>query len=141
MGMLMHVFVPGIYDVRLETSGEFFRSLGLGLVALLVTPCAVVLCGLTLVGLPVALIALGLYLGGIYVSGIVVSSLVGSALVKPRGENWTAFGLTLLVGLIAVLVVTNLPFVGSLILFLVIAAGVGLLIQRGHSAWRGSATR
>ena len=43
LGALLRTLAPGILRPKLETSGDFFRSLGLGFVAVIVTPFALVL--------------------------------------------------------------------------------------------------
>ncbi len=133
--MLLHTFLPGVYGGGIATAGAFFRSMGVGFLAVVATPIAVALACVTLVGIPVALIGLGVYLAALYASGIVVAVLLGSALVHPNHEGWTGFGLALLVGLVILIFAFHLPFIGGVLRAMAILTGVGLLVDRGREAW------
>ncbi len=135
VGMLLHVFVPAVFGGRLETTGAFFRSMGVGFLAVVAAPIALVLIGLTVVGIPLALLGLELYLTLLCLSGIVVAALIGSALVHPRGDGWTSFGLTLLTGLVILIVASHLPFLGGLVWVIAVLTGMGLLVDRARAAW------
>lgn len=134
-GMLLHTLVPGLFQGRLETTGAFFRSLGLGFLGLVVTPLVLVLTAVTLIGLPVAMMGLALYLAALYVSSILVGALIGSAIMRPGDADAQGFGLALLAGLAVVLVLAHLPFVGGPVHVVVLLAGLGLLIERARAAW------
>jgi cytoskeletal protein CcmA (bactofilin family) len=134
VGLVARALLPALFGHRLETSGAFFRALGLGLAALVVAPVAVLLAGLTLVGLPLALLGLALYLAALYLSGIVVAALVGTALVPEDSEGSRSFAWTLGAGVLVVGVVTHLPFVGLLLQPLVLLTGLGLLTRRAGRA-------
>ena len=134
VGMALHALAPGWFSARLETSGEFFRTLGLGFLALVASPIAVALLALTLVGIPLALLGLAAYLAALYLSAILVAALVGAALLGPR-PGARGFGIVLLVGLLLVTVTTHLPFVGVAAWAVVALTGLGLLVRRGRDAW------
>lgn len=136
VGLLLHLLLPAVFDVRVETTGAFFRSLGLGFVVLVAMPAALLLCAITLVGIPVALMGLALYLASLYVGSIVVAGLIGIAMVHPRGEGWGPFGLALLAGLALTFVAANTPLVGILVKGVVVLLGLGLLTERARSGWR-----
>jgi anti-sigma factor RsiW/cytoskeletal protein CcmA (bactofilin family) len=135
VGMLLHAFVPGVFGGRLETVGAFFRSLGVGFVAVVAAPIALLLVALTVVGIPLALLGAEIYVTSLFLSGILVAALIGSALVHPRGEGWTAFGLTLLAGLTLLIVASHVPFLGGLVRVIALLAGMGLLVERLQAAW------
>ncbi len=139
VGMLLHTFLPGVYGGGIATAGAFFRSMGVGFLAVVATPIAVALACVTLVGIPVALIGLGVYLAALYASGIVVAALLGSALVHPTHAGWTGFGLALLAGLVILIFAFHLPFIGGVLRAMAMLTGVGLLVDRGREAW--AATR
>jgi len=135
VGMLLHVFVPAVFGNRLDTTGAFFRSMGVGFLAVVAAPIALVLIGLTVVGIPLALLGLELYLTLLCLSGIVIAALIGSALVHPQGDGWSAFGLTLLTGMVILVVASHLPFLGGLVRIIAVLTGMGLLVDRARSAW------
>jgi cytoskeletal protein CcmA (bactofilin family) len=136
VGMVLHVVSPETLDARLESAGEFFRTLGIGFAALVATPLALALLAVTLVGLPLALIGLGVYLFALYAGGIAVAALVGRTLVDVEPGSARSFALALLLGLLVVGVLGHLPFLGVLIYGIVIPTGVGLLVGRAREVWR-----
>jgi anti-sigma factor RsiW len=136
VGMIAHLLFPGIYAGHVETSGAFFRTLGIGFLALVATPIALALLAVTLVGLPLALIGAAAYGVAVYLSGIVVAALVGRTLVRVDPGSLRSFGLALLAGLLVVLVVVHLPWLGWLVHAVVILTGLGLLVERARHAWR-----
>lgn len=135
VGMVLHALFPRIFDERLETSGDFFRALGLGFLALIATPVALVVLALTLAGIPLALIGAAAYLSALYLSGILVAALVGSALVRSDPDHTRSFGLSLLVGILVVGVVAHLPFIAIPAHGLVLLTGLGLIVRRAWNAW------
>jgi cytoskeletal protein CcmA (bactofilin family) len=135
VGMLLHAFVPGVFGGRLETAGAFFRSMGVGFLAMVATPIALALIALTIVGIPLALLGVELYLTSLFLSGILIAALIGSALVQPRGGGWSSFGLTLLTGMAILVVASHVPFLGGLVRVIAILAGMGLLVDRARAAW------
>jgi anti-sigma factor RsiW len=135
VGMLLHAFLPGLFASRLETAAAFFRSMGVGFLAVVATPIALALIALTVVGIPLALLGVEIYLTSLFLSGIVLAALIGSALVRPRGEGWSAFGLTLLTGLAILVVASQIPFLGGLVRVIAVLTGMGLLVDRTRAAW------
>ncbi|MCG8590515.1 MAG: hypothetical protein MJE66_14590 [Proteobacteria bacterium] len=140
VGCMIYWTVPGVFSMELETGAAFVRALGLGFVALVATPIAMVLLALTLAGLPLAVIGLVVYAAALYLSGIVIAELVGDAVVRSEGDDFASFGLTLLVGLAIVMVAVHIPYLGPLVRTLVILTGLGLLSDRVLSAWRARRT-
>jgi hypothetical protein len=123
---------------RLETTGAFFRSLGIGFLALVATPLALALAAVTLVGIPVTLIVGAAYLLALYLSPILVAALVGRTLISSDGEGASGFGLALLVGLLVLTLLVNVPVLGWLVRVLAVLTGLGILVERAVSAWRAS---
>ena len=138
VGLVLYALLPGIFSGRLSSGNEFFRSLGVGFVVLLVAPIALAIAGLTLVGLPIALIGAAVYLTALYLSGIVVAALIGVSLVRPKSEGLRDFGVALLVGVLILTVAMHIPLVGFILRIVVALVGLGLLTDRARSAWRAS---
>lgn len=135
VGLALYGLLPGVFGARLATAGAFFRSLGLGFAAVVLPPLALALLALTLIGIPLALMGLFGWLIALYASFVVVSFLVGRSLVPPRDASWTAFGLALLAGLVVVVIVTHLPYLGGTLRVLTILTGIGLLAERMRGGW------
>jgi len=138
LGLLFYLVVPRLFAVHLATAGELFRSLGLGFLALVATPIALVLVAITLFGIPLALLGLAAYLAALYLSGILVAALLGTQVTRPRTETWRSFALALLAGLAIVIVASELPWVGVPIRVFVVLTGLGLVVERLRAAWQAA---
>lgn len=137
VGLLLHLFLPALYAGEVDSSGAFFRTLGLGLAVVVLTPLCLVLVALTVVGLPVALIGLGFYVLAWYVAGLLVAFLVGQAVLRRGAGTLRDFGLALLAGLVVLAVAYHLPWLGGLLRFLGLLLGYGLLADAVMRGWRG----
>ena len=136
VGLLLHAVFPQLFGGTLVTAGEFGRCLGWGFVALVATPLVLVLLAVSVVGIPIAVLGIFLYLTLLFVSTIVVAALVGSAVTGNDPEAAHGFGMALLLGLVVVVVLMNLPFVGGLLRVLVGLAGMGLVITTAADLWQ-----
>lgn len=135
-GWLLLWAAPGAAAVRFETPAAVLRTAGVGFLCAVATPVAAVIAGLTLVGLPLALVALALWALGIYLAKIPVALFVGRTFLGPRGAGEPAPAL--LVGLLAVFVAVNLPFVGWIVNLALTLIGVGGLFAWAMAAFRAS---
>lgn len=114
--------IPPIAAVPLKT-------MGFGLLALLVTPLAVVLLMITVIGIPLALILAALYAIFLYLSKIVVAVFIGSWLASRfHWENLHREIWLVLIGLVILELLDLIPFVGGLVGLLVAITGLGALI-------------
>lgn len=135
-GWLLLWLAPGVADVRFETPAAALRPLGVGFLFVIATPVAAIIAGLTLVGLPLALVALALWALAIYLAKIPVALFLARTALGPRGAGGQASAL--LVGLLAVFVAVNLPFIGWIVNLALTLIGVGSLFAWALSAYRGS---
>ena len=105
------------------------KALGLGALALIVTPIIVILFMITVVGIPVGII-LGIAYGvAIYLSKIVVASAFGYWMSKRY--KWASIhkGVwPVLIALVILIVLTHLPYVAFLAGLLIVLAGLGSII-------------
>jgi cytoskeletal protein CcmA (bactofilin family) len=134
-GLLLHALVPRLFEARVETAGAFLRALGLGFLALVATPIAVVVLGFTLVGIPIALTALFAFLVALYAGTIVLAFLVGRLLVAPRGNGTRGFAVTLLAGLALVGVLIHVPFAGPVAAAVLVLSGLGLMLREAYALY------
>ena len=134
-GWLLLWAAPGAAAVRFETPAAVLRTAGVGFLCAVAMPVAAVIAGLTLVGLPLALVALALWALGIYLAKIPVALFLGRTFLGPRGSGGTVPAL--LVGLLAVFVAVNLPFVGWIVNLVLTLIGLGGLFAWVLAAWRG----
>jgi len=135
VGIFLHLAAPRLFSIRLETSSDFFRTLGMGFLAVIAAPVALFVCFATVVGIPIGVIGTFAFLTALFVSMILVSSLIGTSIKTPDPESTHSFGISLLIGLLTVIIATNLPFVGHLLRILVALTGVGMLVAVGREIW------
>jgi hypothetical protein len=126
MGLLLVTFFPSLRPSAPESSGEVLRDMGIGFVALLATPVAVVLVALTVIGIPIALVVAAVYGLLLFVSTLVVADFAGQRL--PIGDERRVFLRTAL-ALLVILFVVEIPFIGGGLHFLVLIFGFGCLVM------------
>jgi hypothetical protein len=136
-GMVLFWLVPGLARLNLDRVG-LLKAGGLGFLAAVATPVAVLIIGLTLIGLPIAVALLVFWALGLYLAKIVLAVFLGRSILSSEG---TSIALALLAGLIVIIVAINIPFVGGLanLLFTLIGLGAIVLFAYKRSPWAGSA--
>lgn len=127
MGALLLLAFPRFSD-RLATSSveRPGRTSLVGIAALVGIPIGLVLIGLTIVGIPFSLLGIGVYalllwIGAVYgrlIVGVWLLSLVG------EGGRWLGF----IVGMLAMVIVQRLPYVGGILELFVLVLGLGALV-------------
>jgi hypothetical protein len=138
IGLILHGLAPSWFAGRIETGRDFVTSLGLGFAFAVLCPLALLLLALTVVGIPLALIGLAAWAIGLYLGAVVVAALIGRSLVRSQGEGLREFGVALAVGLVVVVLLRNLPFVGGAAGGVIALVGLGLLVGQLQSLWRRS---
>jgi cytoskeletal protein CcmA (bactofilin family) len=131
-GILLYALVPGLFEARVRTSGEFFRALGLGFVALVVPPVAILAVALTVIGIPAAVLSLFVYVTALYTAGIAAATWLGRMLLPPGDDSMFALGRSLLAGLAILVVVEHIPFLGPPVGVVTLLLGLGLLVERAR---------
>ena len=127
-GLGLLALVPGLRRVAIRDAGDALRTSAVGLVALVATPIIALLVCLTVIGIPLGLIGFVLWCASIYLAKIVVAQLIGSHFVEAMAQSRKHFAVALLFGLLVLTLLTNLPFIGGFVGFIVTIAGVGLLV-------------
>lgn len=110
---------------KLETKP--WASLGWGFLLLILTPFAVLLLMITVIGIPTAFILLFLYIIAIYVAKIYVGFFVGSRIFAAL-ERVTHWFWPLLFGLLIVVIISAIPFIGWLISLAILLFGLGAIV-------------
>lgn len=111
-------------------------SAGVGLLALVLAPIALVLVAITIVGIPLALAGFAAYGVALWVGSVYGRYALGAwALDRAGGSNrWAA----LLLGVVAVALIGLLPWVGGLVEFVVLLLGLGALARGLRDRYRGT---
>ncbi len=118
-GLLLYWCFPALFAARLDGSLMIGRTLGVGFLALVAAPVAIVILALTMVGLPLAFLALAAWLAGVYFSSTLVAALVGRAVFASREGPAPSFAIALLAGLVMVL-------------------GLGLAVLQSGRSWKAA---
>jgi len=104
---------------------------GFGFLLLIAVPVAVIILAIFLFTIPVALILLALYLIVVYLSTLFSSLYIGEYLMKLMMKETAPKSLIiyLLLGLMVVILLPQIPFIGVLFTLVFIALGAGSLIM------------
>jgi cytoskeletal protein CcmA (bactofilin family) len=134
LGALLLVAFPAFSRaVSTRASDSPLRSAGVGLVALLGVPLALVAVAITIIGIPLSIIGALLFALSLWIGAVYGRIAVGDWLVARAGTSNRWLGL--LVGLVVVAVGVRIPLVGGLVELLVLLLGFGALavtLSRGY---------
>lgn len=140
-GLLMAVILLAVFpafsrDVADGVIHSPGRSVGVGLLALISVPIALMGLILTLVGIPLAVIGLIVSLIGLWIGGLYGRYAVGEYVLGRSGmdNRWLA----LLVGFLVVGIAVRLPLLGGLLNLLVMVVGLGALTDALYRRYRQS---
>jgi len=140
VGLLLRWLVPGVFGAGMDSGGALLRSAGVGFLALVATPVAVIVACITLVGIPAGAITLVLWLVSLLVlAKVFAGAALGRALLPAQPGASPNFVLALLAGLAVVFVAINLPYVGGWLSFLIVLVGLGLEVLGARSSIRRGA--
>jgi cytoskeletal protein CcmA (bactofilin family) len=120
-GLIIFKLIPPLMPSNLASSSDWLKAGGVGFMTLVAVPVASIIIAFTFIGFPIALITFLLYLIACYLAKIVVAEFIGRSVMKNTGA------VSLLVGLLLVIVAVNLPWIGTLINFLLILLGLGAI--------------
>ncbi|MGH2348061.1 MAG: hypothetical protein ACRDFT_01190, partial [bacterium] len=133
------LLVLGVVALALSTRGvltvadrirrRFWGSLLTGFVLAVVVPVAVVLAFITVVGIPVGGVALLLYLATLYPAKVFTAAWIGDWAMdrlQPGAANRSPY-MEMLVGVVIVVVLVSLPYVGWIFRLVALLAGFGAL--------------
>jgi cytoskeletal protein CcmA (bactofilin family) len=112
-------------------AGNFWMNLLIGLIAIVATPIIAVLLMFSVVGFYIALILLVLWLLLMLISCLLGTVFVGAWLVKLLGKkpelviDWQA----IVIGVVVVCIVGLIPFIGMLVIVVLMLAAMGTLVR------------
>jgi hypothetical protein len=143
VGVLFLTLFPGVSSRAADTIGrEPLQSLGIGFAVLACVPFLAVALLITIIGIPLALLLVPLYLLLLFLGWIVAALFVGQrGLAALRGPGPATTGsrlFALLIALVALALARHLPFVGGLIAFVTLIAGMGALVRQGWAGRHGA---
>ena len=133
-GWLLFWLVPGVATARFETPIAALQRMGVGFLFIVAVPIAAVIAAITIIGLPLAIVAIMLWIAGLYLAKIAVAVFLGRRLLGRTGDDGTA--MALLVGLVAIIVAVNVPYLGGLVNVALTLTGLGVLLGNVVAAHR-----
>jgi cytoskeletal protein CcmA (bactofilin family) len=105
-----------------------WKSIGLGLVFLVVVPVAIVIALVTVVGIPAAIIAGFLYAIIVYISRIYLGVWIGRKVIgAPKRKQITSLFWPLVVGVTIIALIGLIPFIGWIFKLFCLLIGLGAL--------------
>ena len=135
MGLALLLFVVYLLpksslDLVKNTLDSFWSNLGWGFLISIAGPIALIIIASTILGLKIAGILFLLYLGFIIVSSIFATLAIGAQILKwIQKKDYCVDWLTILIGTFASLIISLIPVMGGLIIWLVSAAVLGQLVK------------
>ncbi|MGH7255567.1 MAG: hypothetical protein ACREI3_07295, partial [Nitrospirales bacterium] len=128
LGLLLLHFSPKLTHVAMSHFSERpLETFGLGLLGLIGAPLLAALMALTVLGLPLAAFVVVLYLLSLYLGRLFVLGWAGLQVLTWLGKpdsRPTAF----VVGAVAYFLLSLIPFLGGLLTFFTLLAGLGTLL-------------
>src|SRR5581483_4607268 len=140
VGWLGITLFPRFFEACTQAAGAGWRSLGIGIGVLAGVPVAMIVVAITLVGLPLSLMLLAAYLTAIFLAKIWVGAFLGRLILKPATFTKHDWLLSLLVGLLMILIVSFIPFLGGLVRFGVVCLGLGAFAWQLYHTLRPATT-
>jgi hypothetical protein len=127
-GALLFALVPQLRELGFKGARATLISSGIGLVTIVAAPAIAAIVAVTVVGLPLAAAGFFVWLAGIYLAKVLVANYVGRYIMRSTGAEWH-YTVALALGLVIVLAVVNIPFIGGILDFVATVAGFGLIAQ------------
>lgn len=130
IGLILMAITPrGVQVVAERVRTRFGLSLLAGFVLVVAVPVAAVLLLVTIVGIPLAFVVMLLYAATLYPGQVFVSTWLGNALLRGLGRSGTATSpyVAVTVGVIVLVILVTIPFVGWIFRLLALFTGFGAL--------------
>lgn len=125
--LLIRLFPNFTLQTAQTIKRNWLLSLGLGFLAIAVTPFAVILLLITIVGIPFAILWIFFLVFDLWLAKIFVAIAIGSSIAIYFKRQWTLY-LAFLLGLIVYYIIGIIPLVGWLFSFTAAIVGLGAII-------------
>ncbi len=131
VGLLINYFLPkSTEEISTTISDSIWKSLGIGLAFLIVTPICIIISIVTAIGIPVGIILSFIYITMIYISRVYVGLWIGRKLLGAFKESFTALFLwPFITGTIITGILLFVPVIGWVLRFFLILIGLGAMWQ------------
>lgn len=131
VGLLVNYLLPKQTEEIVSTlTGSIWKSLGIGLILLIVAPLCIIISLLTAIGIPAGIILAFLYIIMIYISRVYVGLWIGRKLLGNFKESFNAlFFWPFVAGTILIGILLFIPVIGWLLRFFLLLIGLGSMGQ------------
>ena len=129
--ILVFVFPQTSLSIADTLTGSPWKSLGMGLLALLVVPLIIVaggIAGIVVGGFPIALALAALFLMVLLLSHVFVAIVLGDLVLRLFGAGAGMTVWSLLVGLVILAILGLIPYISAITLLLALIFGSGALV-------------
>lgn len=123
-GILLILIIPKkSAEIAEKISSKFWLSLGVGFLALIVTPAAFIILLISLIGIPAAVVLMMVYGLAIYSAKVFVGLVLGNLICKGKCHPiWM-----MILGVLIISIIQAVPFLGGFASFLVVLLGLGAI--------------
>jgi len=130
-GLLVNYLLPKQTEEIVSTIADsIWKSLGIGLIFLIVVPLCIIISLITAIGIPAGIISAFLYIIMIYISQVYVGLWIGRKLLGNFKESFTAFFFwPFVAGTIIIGILFLIPVIGWLLRFFLLLIGLGAMWQ------------
>lgn len=135
-GLVFHAVVPSLFGVQVSDAAGLGRSLGLGALVMIGGPILIAIAGITVVGIPLAVIGLFAYLTALFLALLASAALLGNAIWRADPVDTGTFAKHVATGLVILLLVKQVPYVGVLLHGVTLLIGLGLLATSLYRSWQ-----
>ncbi|MFO7286314.1 MAG: hypothetical protein LOD94_01955 [Gammaproteobacteria bacterium] len=109
-------------------------SLGIGVLALIVTPIVAAVLFATVIGIPLGMLLLALYIAALMLAAVFVAYRLGDWLLELFGRPEASRYLCMLVGAIVLALAMSLPILGGIVALVALVLGLGALLLERRGA-------
>jgi cytoskeletal protein CcmA (bactofilin family) len=127
IGFVLVTLFPSLRPTAPGSSKEVLRDMGVGFVALIAAPVAVLMIAFTIIGIPISIVLAVVYALLLFLSTLVAAYFAGRRFPF-GGEGGKDVTLRTGLALLTILFIVEIPFVGGGLQFLVYIFGMGVLL-------------
>lgn len=129
VGLILVSFLPKVVSaVGDKMFQKTWANIGKGLVYFIVVPVIALALIFTIIGLPLAFIGITLYFISLYIAKVLAGIALGYSLLKALGKKEPQMIWSLILGVIILIILTSLPFIGWLISLVLMWWALGALV-------------
>jgi hypothetical protein len=137
-GMFLIGLIPKAGQFSFSSVRALLASGGIGIFIYIILPMVAAFFVITIMKTPSLLIGLVVsasWLIGILLGPIIVASYIGRAIIRKQDAKMSSTALSLIVGLFIIAIAVNLPYIGQILLLLLMIVGLGALAIVIYRTW------